>query len=298
MLFPEKMLRVKIEIEHDYSNTVLETIGNIGALHIDRSKTILSNEAEASRVKMLLALVQKYMIQIEVKPQRRGSSSVSDIEHLLDQTEESLIMIGTKVDDISLQLKEAKEERERFEKAVTVEVALGTVIDTDRLSRDLKMIRMRLGIVTMEAAELLRLALKQKKLLLLDRPLFDKTSAIAVFYEEEDNTDVSRAFVTLKVNEISLDYFSQQAFDLQKKKEEQITLDKQTIAERYSQQLQSIESQLHTLHALEKAKTISNTYSVNTFIVGLPFGKDFDDTIFDEIITDFKSFKELFYYYN
>ena len=51
-------------------------------------------------------------------------------------------------------------------------------------------------------------------------------------------------------------------------------------------------------HALEKAKTISNTYSVNTFVVGLPFGKDFDDTIFDEIITDFKSFKELFYYYN
>jgi V/A-type H+-transporting ATPase subunit I len=255
MLFPEKMLRVKIEIEPEYSNVVLELIGNIGSLHIDKSKTLLSNEAEASRVKMLLALVQKYMTQLEVKRKRSGSSSVSDIEHLLDHTEESLIIIGTKVDDISLQLKEAKEERERFERAATVKVALATVINTDRLSRDLKMIKMRVGIVTMEAAELLRLALKQKKLLLLDRPLFEQTSAVAVFYEEEDDVDVSRAFVTLKVNEISLDYFADQVFDLQKQREEQITLDKQTIVEKYSQQLQNIESQLYALNALEKAKS-------------------------------------------
>ncbi|WP_415406168.1 V-type ATP synthase subunit I [Sulfurovum sp. CS9] len=255
MLFPEKMLRVKIEIEPEYSNTVLELIGNIGSLHIDETKTLLSNEAEAGRVKMLLKLVQKYMAQLEVKPKRRGSSSVSDIEHLLDQTEESLIVIGTKVDDLSLRLKEAKEERERFERAATVKVALGMVIDMDRLSRDLKTINMHIGIVTMEAAELLRLALKQKKLLLVDRPLFEQTSAVAVFYEEEDDRDVRRAFSTLKVNEISLDYFSDQAFDLQKQTEEQITLDKKTMVDRYGQRLQSIESQLYALHALEKAKS-------------------------------------------
>ena len=255
MLFPEKMLRVKIEIEPEYSNIVLETIGNIGSLHIDKTKTLLSNESEASRVKMLLALVQKYMAQLKIKPKRRGSSSVSDIEHLLDQAEESLIMIGTKVDDISLRLNEAKEERERFERATTVKSALGTVIDTDSLSRDLKTIKMRIGIVTMEASELLRLALKQKELLLVDRPLFEQTSAVAVFYEEEDDTDVSRAFATLKVNEISLDYFSDQVFDLQKQREEQITLDKQTMVDTYSQRLQSIESQLYALHALEEAKS-------------------------------------------
>ena len=255
MLFPEKMLRVRIEIEPEYSNTVLELIGNIGSLHIDKTKTLLGNESEASRVKMLLALVQKYMTELELKHKRRSSSSVSDIEHLLDQTEENLIMIGTKVDDISLQLKEAKEEREYFERAATVKKVLGTVIDTDRLSKDLKLINMRIGIVTMEAAELLRLALKQKKLLLLDRPLFEQTSAVAVFCEDEDDTDISRAFATLKVNEISLDYFSDQAFDLQKQTEEQAMLDKQKIVDRYTQQLQSIESQLYALHALENAKS-------------------------------------------
>ena len=255
MLFPEKMLRVKIEIEPVYGNVVLELIGKIGSLHIDKTKTLLSNEAEASRVKMLLALVQKYMTQLEVKPRRSGPSSVSDIEHLLDGTEENLLVIGRKMDDLSLRLKESKEERERFEKAATVKLALGTVIDMDRLSRDLKTIKMRIGIVTMEAAELLRLALKHKKLLLIDRSLFEQTSAVAVFYEEEDAEDVSRALVTLKVNEISLDYFSQQAFDLQKQREEQATFDKQKMVDRYTQQLQSMESQLYALHALENAKS-------------------------------------------
>ncbi len=255
MLFPEKMLRAKVEIEPEYSNVVLEMIGNIGSLHIDETKTLLSNEAEASRVKILLKLVQKYMTQLEINPNGQILSSVSDIEHLLDHTEESLLVIGTEVDDILLRLKEEKEEREHFEKAATVKMALSTVIDINRLSEDLKTIKMCIGIVTMESAELLRLALKQKKLLLVDQPLFEQTSAVAVFYEEDNDLDVSRAFSTLKINEISLDYFSDKVFDLQKKKEEQIILDKQIMIDKYSQQLQSIESQLYALHSLEKAKS-------------------------------------------
>lgn len=255
MIFPEKMLRVKIEIEPDYSNVVLETIGNIGSLHIDKRKTLVINEAEASRVKILLAQVQKYMTQLKIKSKRSGSASISDIENLLDKTEENLSMIGIKSDDISLRLKEAKEERERFEKVAVVKEVLGTEIDTEKLSSGLKMIKMRIGIVTKESAELLRLALKQKRLLLIDRPLFEQTSAIAVFYAEEDSMDVNRAFVTLKVNEISLDYFSEQAFNLQNQREEQIILDKKRLVDTYSQQLQSIESKLYALHALEKAKS-------------------------------------------
>ena len=50
-------------------------------------------------------------------------------------------------------------------------------------------------------------------------------------------------------------------------------------------------------HAIEKTKTISNTNSVNTYIVGLPFGKKLDEKIFYRDITDIKTFKELFYFY-
>ena len=293
MLFPEKMLRVKIEIEPDYSNAVLEKIGKIGSLHIDKTKTLLDNEAEASRVKMLLKLVQKYMTQLEIDTNRRTSSSVTDIEHLLDHTEENILMIGTKVDDILLRLKEAKEERERFEKAFTVKEALGTVIDTDTLAEELKTIKMRIGIVIMESAELLRLALKQKRLLFVDKALFEKTSAVAVFYEEEDDRDVSRAFSTLKVNEISLKYFSDQAFDLQKKTEEQITFAKQIVVDEYSQKLQSIESQIYALHSLEKAKS-SLCESDNGLIlkgwIPKKVSKEFVKSI-DHAVVTFSSFK-------
>ena len=73
MLFPEKMLRVKIEIEPEYGDIVLELIGNIGSLHIDKTKTLLSNESEASRVKTLWSLVQKAMEQLEVETKKPPS---------------------------------------------------------------------------------------------------------------------------------------------------------------------------------------------------------------------------------
>jgi V/A-type H+-transporting ATPase subunit I len=255
MLFPEKMLRVKIEIEPEYGDIVLEKVGKLGYLHIDKTKTLLRNEAEASRVKILLKLVQKTMTALEVRSKRSGLSSVPDIEHFLDKSEEKLSTVEKKVDVLLLRIKEEKEERERFERAAEVKEILGTVIDTDSLSTGLKIIKMRIGIVTMETAELLRLALKEKKLFLLDRPMFEQTSAVAVFYEEEDEEDVNSAFVTLKVKEIFLDYFSQYSFDLQKQKEEQITLDIEKLANEQGPLLQNIESQLYALYTFEKAKS-------------------------------------------
>ncbi len=50
--------------------------------------------------------------------------------------------------------------------------------------------------------------------------------------------------------------------------------------------------------AIEKAKNLSSTYSVNTIVVGLPLGKKLDKSIFYDTINDLTSFKELFYYYN
>lgn len=255
MLFPEKMLRVRIEIEPGYNNTVLEAIGNLRTLHIDKTKIMLSNEAEVSRVKILLAQVRKQMLQLGIRSNRKGSPSVADVEHLLDQAEEKLSGISTKVDDLTLRTKKVKEEMKRFARAISVKKALDTVIDIERLSKDLKLITMRIGIVTMESAELLRLAFKQKNLLFFDRPLFEQTSAVAVFCEEDDETDVNKAFATLKVNEISLAYFSDQAFEKQKQQEEKIAADKQKFIDKYSKTLQNIESQLYALYALEKAKS-------------------------------------------
>ncbi|MFC2152638.1 M28 family peptidase [Bacteroidota bacterium] len=49
--------------------------------------------------------------------------------------------------------------------------------------------------------------------------------------------------------------------------------------------------------AIKKAKGISNSYQINTFIIGLPFGKRVDQSIFKNSIKDLYSFIEFFYYY-
>jgi len=255
MLFPEKMLRTKIVIEPQYSNIVLENIGNMGCLHIDKNETLLHNESEESRVKMLLQLVQRHMAQFNIACKRSGLPLTADIDTLLDLSEKRLSLISKKAEEIAKRVKKAQEENERFERAATIQETFAKLIDTDVLSEELTFIKIRIGMMTTDTAELLRLALKEKELLVLDRPMFEQTSAVAVFYEEEAEVDVSRAFATLKVNEISLNYFSDKAFDQHKKREAQIMQDTQRIVDEHGEQLQNIESQLYALHALESAKS-------------------------------------------
>jgi len=45
MFFPEKMLRVMIDIEPEYSDIVLENIGKKGLLHIDKKEQRLKSES-------------------------------------------------------------------------------------------------------------------------------------------------------------------------------------------------------------------------------------------------------------
>jgi vacuolar-type H+-ATPase subunit I/STV1 len=80
MIFPEKMLRVEIEIEAAYSDSVLEMIGKEGLLHIDQVKALPENEAEASRVKTLLILVQKYMAALEIKVKHYKRDPISHLD--------------------------------------------------------------------------------------------------------------------------------------------------------------------------------------------------------------------------
>ena len=255
MLFPEKMLRVEIEIEPSCVDEVLEKIGLAGYLHIDSSEEHGDNEGEESRVRLLLTLVQKVMAELGITHKRKGIFSSADIEILLDETEESLHSIGTKLDSVVQEIRSLEQERKKFDAAMAVKKALKERVDIDRLYEGLAYIKMRLSIVSMASAELLRLALKQKKLLVVDVTLYEQTSAVAVFCEEEDAIDVGRAFSTLKVTEVFPEYCSDEAFEKHRNAEERLLLEKKRLSEKYTETLQRIEDRLHTLSALEKAKS-------------------------------------------
>ena len=255
MLFPEKMLRVEIEIEPAYVDEVLKKIGMEGYLHIDSSEVQLSNKGEENRVNTLLTLVHKYMSELGIVHKREGTFPSTDIEVLLDETEEGLLPVGTQLDSLVGKVKDLEQERKKFDAAMAVKKALNKLVDIDRLSEGLTYLKMHMGIVSMESAELLRLALKQKKLLVVDGPLFEKTSAVAVFCEAEDEADVSRAFGTLKVTEVFAEYCSESAFELHRKEEEKMILEKKRLTEKYTDVLQKMEDHLHTIAALEKAKS-------------------------------------------
>lgn len=255
MFFPEKMLRLNIQVESDYINDVLESIGRTGLLHIEKEKHQFRNDSEVSRVKTLLMLVIKYMKELNINANKRIINSIPDQEKLFNKIEDRLLIIGRKVDDIANKIKDSEQELEHFNRASSVKKALAPFIDTMILSRDLKHLKMRTAIVSMDVTELLRLSVKAKDVLLINQPLFEQTNAITIFYEEEYENDISKAFSTFKVIEIDLDYFCDEAFDLQHKLQEKLCKDKQSLAEQYKDELQDIQNHLDAISELEVAKS-------------------------------------------
>ena len=255
MFFPEKMLRVRIEIEPKHSIEVIENIGRIGYMHIEKTKTLAENELEESRVKTLLVLVRKYMSELGVAYHRTGDFSISHIDVLIEETEEKLSYIGTQIEGILHRIRELSHEEKVFEKASLLKKAFEGVLEIERLAKELQYIKMRLGMVTMESAELLRLALKQKQILVTTAAAFEKTGAVAVFYEEQDENEVDRAFSTLKIEEILPEYCMDDPFIRYRGKEKKLLLDKEKLLERYAEQLQMIEEKLYALYKLEEVKS-------------------------------------------
>ena len=268
MLFPEKMLRVEIEIEAAYSDSVLEAIGKEGLLHVDQVKAMPKNKAEASRVKTLLALVQKYMAALEIPSQHQKRDPISHLNQQLDEIENSLLMIGTKIESLSQKLKASDQEIKWFDQAVAVKTALAPEIDVEKISQGLDYLKFRVAIVTMEATELLRLAMKQKGLLLISQPLFERTNAVAIFYEEKEESEVVKGLNSVKAVEIMEHYFSNEAFAEEQSVQQQLNQERQNISDKYGVKLQNIESRLSDIQALEGAKSALTESSKGVMLRG------------------------------
>jgi len=255
MFFPEKMLRLNIQIEPDFINKVLKNIGQTGLLHIDKKQHQFTNDSNLFRLKTLLMLTLKYMTKLEVSQNKRVITSIVEHEKLFDKIEDTLFIIGKNVDDIINKIKKSDQELEHFNKALSVEKVLSPFINTIRLSKNLKHLKMRISIISMENTELLRLSIKTKNILFIDQPLFEHTNAVAVFYEEEFDNEISKIFNTLKAFEITLDYFCNDAFETQKKLQEQLYKEKEALSDEYKEQLQEIENNLNAMSELEMVKS-------------------------------------------
>ncbi len=268
MLFPEKMLHIEIEIEPKYSDAVLKKIGEEGLLHIDQVKAMPENEAEASRVKTLLVLVQKYMTTLEIKSKHQKIDFITSVDEQLNEMENNLLQVGIKIEEISQKLKGSEQEIKWFTQAAAVKTALAPAIELESLSPELGYLRFRVAVVTMEVTELLRLTMKQKGLLLIGQPLFEQTSAVVIFYEEEEEPEVAKGLSSVKAVEISKKYLSSEAFESQQLILQQLNQDRQNLSYRYGTVLQHIESHLSDILALEEAKSALRESSKGVMLGG------------------------------
>jgi len=259
MLFPDKMVRVGIAIEHDHADEVLERIGEMGVLHIDMHRQPHENALEESRVHTLQHLAQKQMKLLGIAPSGHATVRVTQVEPLLREYEVRLQASGEEIGALETALGEAGRETERFEKAQTVINALAPDIDLPRLAEALRRIEIRVGIAETEKAELLHMAMMHKGVLAVMRPLFAQTAAVALFFDADDAADVTAAFNAFKVSEIERKYLLRSAFEVHGRREAELKDHRRVLSERYGGYLRETEGALRDLSALENAKTVLST---------------------------------------
>jgi len=120
----------------------------------------------------------------------------------------------------------------------------------------------------MESMELLRLSMKQKGLLQVEVPLFAQTGAVALFYEVEDEREITNALTTFKAVEILPHYLSLKAFEAHQDMLSRLQEDKKVLAERSRESLQYMQGRLNNLHALEEAKSSLNEVNGRLTLLG------------------------------
>ena len=255
MFFPEKMVRVSIAIEAAYRDAVLEAIGRRGVLHIDRQDVRLHHTSEEHRVRTFLNVAQKYLKLLDVPVRRERVEAFGELQHLLGETEERLAAMGAKIDTAASALGETEREHERFVKAAALEKALQPQVDTAALGGQLGYLRLRVAMVTMEGTALMRLAMMQRGVLVVEAPMFEQTNAVAFFYDAAAEEDVEGALRTVKAEEIPVRYLGREAFEAHEAQREALRSTVASLAEVYGDALRRLENRLDALASLEAAKS-------------------------------------------
>ena len=203
MLFPEKLLKVYIEIPSNRLNEELESIGKLGIVDIDESKRQPKFELELVKVNSLIAVTRSILdslnLSADVNPSKPVQESLEDIEN-------ELLGIQEKVKRVSNLRKMVQDTASLVEKAEAIKKHL-TEIDIESLEKNLKFIRSSYGLLPSGNLESFILSVKSLKLFYVYSSISPGTSCFAVFYLDSDREDVERILSSFGISVVKNTYF-------------------------------------------------------------------------------------------
>ncbi|OMH40750.1 V-type ATP synthase subunit I [Desulfurobacterium indicum] len=187
MIFPEKMYRVTITIPEEYLDTEIESLGKIGALHIDDRNKNRIFETEINRVDTLLSLAKSNLdaLGVQEKIVEVRDIQLEEIPREIDKIEVILNDISKIIDKLSSEGKKVEQRTKDVLTAEKVKETLREDLDIETLVKNLSFIKLKAVLVPSDTAESLLLTAKSYKAFTVHEPLSEGSVAVAILYTDD-----------------------------------------------------------------------------------------------------------------
>ncbi|WP_457625994.1 V-type ATP synthase subunit I [Persephonella sp.] len=250
MLFPEKMLYLKISIPAGKLDEEIKNIGTAGVLHIDDRKGKRVFASEEKRVEYLYRKTEEFLDILGITGRKKWKGEDIDINRI----EDFVYKIGEELSRISNLKKELRKMKKISATAKSVKKLSREILNPEKLFKELKHIKLVSGIIPDENLEPFLLSLKAYITFTVHGRLSEGSLWFFVFYLEEEYPRIKNLLKKNQAELIPEEYFFEEKEEEIKKKEEKIKNLLDGIKNRYIEKLLDYNSFLKLRYKIAKAK--------------------------------------------
>ncbi|WP_457622217.1 V-type ATP synthase subunit I [Persephonella sp.] len=251
MLFPEKMLYVRVKIPKDKVDEEIQNIGKASVLHIDQRKGKKVYLEEEKRVSYLYNLSEKCIDILRLKKEEKVTVSRP---LSLEDIERELMVISSEIDTISNLDKEVGREVQILEKVRMVERSLSDTLNLRKLVQELKIIKISAGIIPVENLEPAVLSVKEYGGFAVSKVVSEGSCVIVILYTEDIKDHIDRILDKNRVEVLPVEYFSKKKEDEISGKLKKLEEKRRVISQKYGKDILVINAVLKSLEKIYRVK--------------------------------------------
>ena len=250
MIFPEKMVYLKITIPEEKIDEEIKNIGKSGLLHIDTSKGKPLFRSEEKNVEYLLKKTEKFLDILGEKQKSKWDKK----EYSLEEIHSFVSELEKEVSRISNLRKEIEREERRLNLAKEILKASKEYLNIQELIKKLKIIKIRCGVIPSDNIEPFRISLKVYGILVVHGEITYNSAWFIALYTEDTEKILRSSISRNQAEVIPEDYFKPEKEDQIKTKKVYLENLIKDLKKRYLNKLVKYNAYLRAKLKIIKAK--------------------------------------------
>ena len=203
MIFPEKMVYLKIRIPEEKIDEELKNIGLSGLLHIDTSKGKPLFKLEEKKVEYLLKKTEKFLDILGIKRRSKWDRK----EYPMEEIQSFVLELEKEVSMISNLKKEIEKEERKLSLARDILKASKEYLNIPELIKKLKVIKIRCGVIPLDNVEPFKISLQAYGIFVVYGEITYSSVWFAALYTDDTEEILNSSITKNQAEVVPEEYF-------------------------------------------------------------------------------------------